>query len=338
MKRAIPAFICFALLGLQSLTAQPTAHGGPTRIAFGSCSRHNSENQLWNEINNVNPDIWIWAGDNIYADTHDMNKMREMYLLQKNREGYRKLTANSVVYGTWDDHDYGINDGGKFYSRKNESKDLLLEFLDVPPNASVRKHEGVYQSYVTGSGKNKIKIILLDTRYFRDTLIASSTKGKRYEINPDGDVLGEAQWKWLEEELSNSDAKVHMLVSSIQFIANDHGYEKWGNFPKARQRMMDLLKRLNPSFTFFVSGDRHIAEISKLDIPELNYPLFDITSSGLTHTWTVIGSEKNTARTGPLIVDRNFGLIDLTWKKGKPILNVQFIGPGGKVLYEQKLR
>lgn len=308
------------------------------RIAFGSCSRHTSENQLWKEINNSNPDIWLWAGDNIYADTHDMVKMREMYSLQKNRDGYKQLAGNAVVYGTWDDHDYGVNDGGKFYSRKKESKDLLLDFLDVPANAEVRKHEGVYQSYTIGSGKNKVRIILLDTRYFRDTLMASASGGKRYEINPDGDVLGEEQWKWLEGELSNSDAKVHMIVSSIQFIANDHGYEKWGNFPMARQRMLDLLKRVNPSFTFFLSGDRHIAEISRLDVSGLPYPLYDITSSGLTHTWTVIGTEKNTARVGPLIVERNFGLIDLKWKKGKPGVYVQLVGPGGKILHVQQLR
>jgi alkaline phosphatase D len=319
-----------ALLSLHPLTAQ--------RIAFGSCSRHTSEDQLWNEVNNLRPDIWIWAGDNIYADTHDITKMHEMYERQKNRPGYKKLEENSVIYGTWDDHDYGINDGGKFFSKKKESKSQLLTFLNIPEDAEVRNHEGVYQSYAVGAGKRKVKIILLDTRYFRDTLMASVTKEKRYQINPEGDILGEEQWSWLEKELSGSDAKVHIIVSSIQFIANDHGFEKWGNFPKARQRMLDLLTKVKPAFTFFISGDRHMAEISKLDLPGLPYPLFDITSSGLTHTWTIAGTEKNEARTGPLIVDRNFGLIDLNWKKGKPLVNVQLIGQGGKILHGRQLK
>jgi alkaline phosphatase D len=329
MKELLSGIALMALLSIQPLTAQ--------RIAFGSCSRHTSENQLWNEVNKLSPDIWIWAGDNIYADTHDMAKMRENYDRQKNRPGYKQLEAKSIIYGTWDDHDYGINDGGKFFSKKNESKNELLKFLNVPEDAEVRNHEGVYQSYVTGAGKRKVKIILLDTRYFRDTLMASATKEKRYEINPEGDVLGEQQWSWLESELSGSDARVHIIVSSIQFIANDHGFEKWGNFPKARQRMIDLLIKVKPAFTFFISGDRHMAEISKLDLPGLPYPLFDVTSSGLTHTWTIAGTEKNISRTGPLIVERNFGSIDLNLKKGKATVNVQLIGPGGKILHSCQL-
>ena len=307
------------------------------RIAFGSCSRHNSENQLWTEVLNEKPEIWIWAGDNIYADTHDMDKMRAMYAQQKSRLGYQKLKEQAVIYGTWDDHDYGVNDGGKFYPKKNSSKELLLDFLDVPVNAKVRNHAGVYQSYEAGSGKNKIKFILLDTRYFRDTLKASTQKGKRYEINPDGDILGEEQWSWLESELKNSDAGINIIVSSIQFIANDHGFEKWGNFPKARQRMLDLLSAVKPSFTFFLSGDRHIAEISKISVPGLAYPLFDITSSGLTHTWSVIGTESNEARISPLIVERNFGLIDIKWENRKPSVDIKIIGPQGKILHSQNL-
>lgn len=318
------------LAAIQPLNAQ--------RIAFGSCSRHNSENQLWTEINNLNPDIWIWAGDNIYADTHDMEKMREMYLQQKSRAGYKQLSQKSVIYGTWDDHDYGVNDGGRFFSGKKESKNQLLSFLNVPEEAEVRNHEGVYQSYTTGKGKKKIKIILLDTRYFRDTLMASASNEKRYEINPDGDILGEAQWSWLEKEFTNSDAKLHVVVSSIQFIANDHGFEKWGNFPKARQRMFDLLTKVKPSFTFFISGDRHMAEISKVELSGLPYQLFDITSSGLTHTWTIAGTEKNTARTGPLIVERNFGVIDVSWKKNMPMVNVRLVGQGGKILHNHRIK
>lgn len=308
------------------------------RIAFGSCSRHNSEEQLWNEVLDKKPAFWIWVGDNVYADTHDMGKMAASYDLQKSRLGYQTLLKQTKIYGTWDDHDYGINDGGKNFSKKRESKEQLLRFLDVPSNADVRFREGVYQSYIIGEGNQKINLILLDTRSFRDTLMASSAKGRRYEINPDGDILGTEQWNWLEKELKRKDVAANMIVSSIQFIANDHGFEKWGNFPMARQKMLDLLVRTQPVFTFFLSGDRHIAEISKLDVPGLKFPLYDITSSGLTHTWSVIGTEKNSNRIGDLIVERNFGLIDFSWLDGKPVITMQIIGAGGSVLAAHKLR
>lgn len=329
MIRFALSAVFFALSGTFSLQAQ--------RVAFGSCSRHNLENQLWTEVLAEKPTHWIWAGDNVYADTHDMSKMAAMYQQQKSRPAYQQLRNQATIYGTWDDHDYGVNDGGKYFSKKKESKEELLRFLDVPENAEVRKHEGVYQSYTSGKGNKKIKIIILDTRYFRDTLRTSSEKGRRYDINPEGDILGEDQWSWLKGELESSDAGVNIIVSSIQFIANEHGYEKWGNFPKARQRMLDLLAAVKSPFTFFISGDRHIAEVSRMEIPGLTYPLYDITSSGLTHTWSIIGSESNSARVGALIAERNFGLLDITWKKNKPKVNLKIVGPVGRVLLQQNL-
>lgn len=330
MIRLVLLLSVFFIYGTQFCLAQ--------RIAFGSCSRHNQENQLWDEVVAQKPECWVWMGDNIYADTQDMSKMAAMYDQQKNRSSYQKLRDWSAIYGVWDDHDYGINDGGKYFSKKRESKDQLLRFLDVPDDAEVRKHEGVYQSYVLGQEKKTIKLILLDTRYFRDTLMASKTKGKRYEINPDGDILGDEQWKWLKNELKTSTSAVNIIVTSIQFISNEHGYEKWGNFPKARQRMLDLLAEVQPSFTFFISGDRHIAEVSKMNVPGLKYPIYDVTSSGLTHTWTVVGEEPNQYRVSPILVERNFGLMDAVWKKNKPSIQIRIIGPQNKVLYSQMLK
>jgi len=85
-----------------------------TIIAFGSCSRQYISNQRWLDILNSDPDIWIWLGDNIYGDTHDMDLMAEKYAYQKADSGYQLLLKSGVqIIGTWDDHDYGVNDGGK---------------------------------------------------------------------------------------------------------------------------------------------------------------------------------------------------------------------------------
>lgn len=39
------------------------------------------------------------------------------------------------VIGTWDDHDYGLNDAGKEFSGKNMTQKLLLDFLDEAPDS-----------------------------------------------------------------------------------------------------------------------------------------------------------------------------------------------------------
>ena len=307
------------------------------RIAFGSCSKESSPKQMWNEINALKPNVWIWTGDNIYGDTHDMQVLRKKYEQQKSHPGYQLLMQQTFITGTWDDHDYGMNDGGKNYSRKQESKVEFLRFFDIPEQADVRKHEGVYQSYTRTAGDKKIKFILLDTRYFRDTLFHGSGKGGPYGINPDGDILGEAQWKWLESELKNSDAQVHIIASSIQFIPDGHHWEKWGNFPKSKQRLINLLAATKPAHTIIISGDRHIAELSKISVPGWTAPLYDFTSSGLTHSWDRAVPETNTDRVGEMIYERNFGLIEITWKDGGPVITGKAIGQDGKILFEHSL-
>jgi alkaline phosphatase D len=189
----------------------------------------------------------------------------------------------------------------------------MLDFLDVPRNEAVWQHEGGYQSYLFGPEGKKIKLILLDARYFRDPLEASKTAGKRYEINTEGDILGEEQWLWFKNELTNSDAAFHIIASGIQVIPEEQGFEKWANFPKARTRLLQLISETKPKNPVLLSGDRHIAEYSRYKTDALDLP--EITSSGLTHTWGESREEPNKYRVGPLIVSLNFGLLHIDWDK-----------------------
>ena len=128
-------------------------------IAFGSCNNQGKSQEMWKHVVKNKPDLWIWLGDIIYADTKNMQVMADKYSSLKNNMDYRRLLACSPVIGIWDDHDFGWNDAGKEYPMKNESKRLLLDFLDVPKDTLVRAREGIYQSYVFGEKGKKIKII-----------------------------------------------------------------------------------------------------------------------------------------------------------------------------------
>ncbi len=52
--------------------------------------------------------------------------------------------------------------------------------------------------------------------YHQDSLQKDSNKA--YIPNQHGDILGEAQWKWLENQLSTSTADAHIIGSGIQLI------------------------------------------------------------------------------------------------------------------------
>ena len=277
-------------------------------IAFGSCNRTDLPQVMWGPLVANDPDVFIWLGDIVYGDTHDMQALRDLYDQVDREPGYQKLKETAKIIGIWDDHDYGWNDAGKYYSKRDSSKQVLMDFLGVDPSSDVWSHDGVYTSYTFGEHPTQTRVILLDTRYFRDTVVSDPDPNRRYTVNESGDILGEEQWAWLETEIKASDADIHIIGSGIQIVPQEHGWEKWGNFPKSRNRMLSLLREVKPKNTLLISGDRHIAEYSRIKLTD-DYAVNEVTSSGLTHTWSYAQEEPNAYRIGDLIVKRNFGVI-----------------------------
>lgn len=299
-------------LSLSSLFAQDETYKFDSKetltLAFGSCNRQNLDQPLWEPIMNHNPDLFLFLGDNIYGDTDNMKVLEEKYEVQKNQEDYIKLRKEMPVIGVWDDHDYGKNDAGKEYPYKEESQQLFLDFFDVSKEDPRRDREGVYSSYDLIWKSHIIKVILLDTRYHKEEV---ERKNRVYQKNEYGTILGEKQWSWLENELSNDEVSLYIIASGIQFIPEDHDYEKWANFPQQRQKFFDLVQEKQPKATLLLSGDRHIAEISRLQLEGLKYPLVDVTSSGLTHTWKGEPKEPNQHRIGKIVNDLNYGVVKI---------------------------
>lgn len=314
-----------ALLSVFPLNAQSLIQS----IAFGSCNRENRPQSHWAPIAATHPDVFIWTGDNVYADTQDPVVFRTKYDMQMNHPEYVQfLTQVPTIIGTWDDHDYGVNDGGKEYPAKELAKAELYRFLGMPEDEPSRAYDGIYHVRTFGIGDQTVKVILLDTRWFRDPLVKDSTN--RVNLPTDGKLLGEAQWAWLETELAKNDAAFHVIVSSIQLIARDHRFEKWGNFPNELNRFHRLLSTYKPNGIFVISGDRHVAEISIETIPGLESPLVDITASGLTNVWSSIMDETNTRAHSPKFYERNFGLIEFDWTAESPTATISIVDMNGE--------
>lgn len=307
-------------------------------IAFGSCNNQVLENKLWKSIELNDPSVWIWGGDVIYSDTEDMRFMESNYLKQKNDSGYANFIKSVDVLGTWDDHDYGLNDGGIEYTKKDSVQQLFLDFIDIPKDDTRRMQEGVYSAKDYNFKNGSLKIIVLDTRYFRTKLTADTTFVKRYTPNKfgKGTMLGNKQWEWLENELKNSKATFNIIVSSIQFLSAEHGFESWGNMPHEVEKLETILKNTKAKNTLILSGDRHISEISKKNIDGLNYPLIDFTSSGMTHSYTGFKGEPNEYRIIDVISEKSFGLLSLDFKLNTVKMEIR--GENNEILksYTQK--
>ena len=287
-------------------------------------------------------DLFILLGDNIYADTTNADVMQRKYDALKGSLFFRGLREKAPLLATWDDHDYGANDAGAEHSMKRASQRLFLDFMDEPEDSPRRRREGVYDAEVFGPPGHRVQMILLDVRYFRSALSTGVNNvvpsGGKYVPNPDPNatMLGDAQWAWLEEQLKVP-AEVRIIGTGIQFISEFSGGEAWANLPREKQRMLDLLARTKANGVIFISGDRHWAELSRLDRPGQG-PLYDLTSSALTQKHPRGTPTPNRYRADPTTYhDANVGLIRIDWKASGPEVTLQLLDVDGRVRIKKKI-
>ena len=149
-------------------------------------------------------------------------------------------------------------------------------------------------------------------------------------------LLGEQQWKWLEEQLNSSEARFNVIVSSIQFLSGEHGFECWANFPNEVSRMQEIIVNSGAEGVIILSGDRHISEFSRKSLPGLSYPLLDFTSSGLTHAYRGYTGEPNSYREGEVVSTESFGWLTLNLETGQALMQMR--GDEGQVFQQLKQR
>ena len=289
------------------------------KICFGSCSHEDKDQPLLSLAAKESPDLFIYLGDNIYGDTRDMGKLLGKYQKLANKPEFQELNDSTTVLATWDDHDYGENDAGRHYPQKEASREIFLKFWKEPLESERRAHEGIYHSLIYGPEDKSVQVILLDTRTFRDNLTGVRDEKKyKNDYQPceidDSTMLGEEQWKWLENQLKKP-VKMRIIATSTQFSHQYNGWESWTNLPHERKKMTELIKSTKANGVIFLSGDVHWGELSKLNIDGL-YPLYDVTSSGITQTWDK--PEANENRIGDVIMENNYGILEIDWEKKDP--------------------
>jgi alkaline phosphatase D len=316
-----------------------------TKIAFGSCGHETEPMPVLSLAASYRPDAFVFLGDNIYGDTDNMDTLRAKYNRLGSKPEYQQLAQATRILATWDDHDFGRNDAGREYPYKAASKQIFLDFFKEPANSTRRQHEGIYHSEYLQSGDKTIQVLLLDVRTFRspqlkyDTSAQLPRKDYFYQLDykphtsPDSVLLGEAQWQWLQGELAQP-ADLRLICSGSQFGIEFNGYEAWANYPHEQQRMLQLIQQTKANGILFLTGDVHYGEISKLQQPGL-YPLYDITSSGITSTWDFATPNSNRIE-GP-VMDNHVGLLTVVWE-ADPIIKMEIIDKhnNGRIEYSIK--
>jgi alkaline phosphatase D len=345
-------FLCPTLVAQDaSATSNPPT---VSRISFGSCAKQDKPQPIWDAIVAGKPDMFILLGDNIYGDTDDMRLLRQKYRQLEEQPGFMKLRDACPVLATWDDHDFGRDDSGAEFEFRKQSQQVFLDFIQAKPDDPRRHREGIYSASIHGPPGRRVQVILLDARYFRSPLkkgFASREPGEGYRgrylpnDDPQATVLGETQWKWLEEQLRQP-AEVRIIGSSYQVLSNQHGWEMWGNFPLERERLFSLIRKTDASGVLMISGDRHLAELAALAataVEGVGYPLYEATSSSLnqpsgnfTKTGVRFANEINPYRLGLTWFDVNYGNILIDWESADPVIRIQICDEQGAVVLQQR--
>lgn len=325
------------------------------RIGFGSCRKQSKPQPIWRAVSRLarsaKLDAWLWLGDAIYGGKgiSPPEKLAQYYQVAAAAEG-DLLGAADVIDGVYDDHDYGINDGGGNYDHKEAARALFLDHVVHAPADSPRRTQagGLYGARTFGVPPHQVKVLMLDTRYMRADYVIPSVGGSTWlpkagqlaglvrglsallgvGTSHEGDMLGsEAQWQWLEAELTNSSAAAHLILSSVQVLTSSPIFESWGHFPRSRTRLLSLLQRSKPAGALLLSGDVHFAEL----LGGRRSGLLEVTSSGLTHSCNdgligralcgvalrlFAGHRLGGYGNGGKYTELNFGTLEVKWAQG----------------------
>ena len=288
------------------------------KFGLGSCLDQDYPQPIWNSIEKEKLDYFIFLGDNVYGDSPfgNLKKMKRAY--DKQKKVLPSFLNDLEVYAIWDDHDYGLNDGGSDYKNKIDAEKLFLDFWEISQNDPRHKREGIYFSTEKIFFDKKFKLIFLDTRFFRSKLLGEKG-GYISNTNDNATILGKNQWLWLENEL-NTEFDFLIIFSSIQIIPMDHPYEKWSNFPNERTKLLDVLNKFRDK-TILFSGDRHRSGIYKKD------GIFEITASSLNKPGSLF-NETDKFLIGETYPEANYALFEISGNQ----IEVQIKNINGEIL------
>lgn len=281
------------------------------RVLVASCLNDNYNeigNKIWPQAFSHDPDVVFLIGDNIYADTYSgiylggnletsPAHLWKRYVDHAMKLKIYRLKKLVPTFVTWDDHDYGKNNGGRSYKYKKEAKKIFHAFFPMYENQYLKKGWGV-GSQLELSGQN---FLFLDGRYYREG------KSKK-----NGEHLGKKQTQWLLEKLKVGQ-KLNWLIKGDQFFGGYHPFESFeGDHPETFKRFLSDLKSLNKRYVF-LSGDRHLVEVIKVSTKDLGRESMEYTVSGV-HTKVFFGALKrdpNERRQDGFDNKPNYALFDI---------------------------
>lgn len=314
-----------------SFDTQP-ARPGDFHFTFGSCAYINDpkyprgedggEYEIYTAIAAEHPAFMLWLGDNVYyrhGDWTSEELMRARFRTDRWRlESWWPVFAGAANYAIWDDHDFGPNNSESNFPLRDTA---LKVFRSVWPGGAYGQ-EAIEGAFYRFSWED-VDFFMLDDRYYRGG----------------GVMYGRAQMEWLRQGLSASQASFKVIVGGSQMLNPFVSDEAWAEYPQERQDFLDWLKFAQIPGVVFLSGDRHSAELMRVDI---GYPLYDFTSSPLNSSLHKQSAQElaNPFRVPGTSFDqkRNYGVARVSGPVGDRMLIFECRDSAGERIWSQVIR
>jgi alkaline phosphatase D len=311
-------------------------------VAFGSCMYINepevdrpgkpygSGYTIFESIAKKNPNIMIWGGDNTYFRESDWDSKTGIYHRNTHSRSIKELQpllAKTQNFALWDDHDFGPDDSDRSFYNKYLTQKAFKDFwANKSYGMSPNQNEGVYSTFNWGDAQ----FFLLDDRFFRSP---------DNRITGNKTMLGTAQLEWLIDALSSSKADFKVIVIGNQVINAVPGTENYGHFPEEKDKLLKEITDNKIKGVFFLSGDRHFAELAMLP-REGTYSLYDWTVSPLTAgivSKNVLNEVNKHKVLGSAFVENNFGVISFSGNKENRQMKLTLFDINGKELWHKTI-
>ena len=300
----------FSALGENSLTGRTKTApvnaplAGSLKFAVLSCQHYEhgyfnilGEFAKYNELDAV-----VHLGDYIYEDEEheripgrahglteavSLNEYRQRYELYKTDPDLIRIHQQYPFLQVWDDHeiaDNGWKDGaanhnpnteGPWNVRKSNGYQAFYEYQPMWPG----QDSSVYRSVSYGS---LAEMILLDTRFVgRQKQIYDVTDSLVYDSNRT--ILGTAQYQWLANELSATNAQWKLIANQVFFSPfhigwsalppqtpnslENLGLDIWDGYPMERKKILNHISSNQIDDVVIMTGSIHAAFANEVADP-----------------------------------------------------------------------
>jgi len=312
-------------------------------IALGSCffladpdprwgrSGYGGGFEIFDAIAARRPDFMVWLGDNLYFQYPDFLDPEALAARHRRQRAFpplaKLLTATSHL-ATWDDHDYGPNDGDASYTLKGETLSLFRRYW-ANPSFGLPDVPGVFGYARLGD----VDLFLLDDRYYRSA--------GRLPDGPDKTMLGSRQLEWLKSALARSNAPIKLVANGSQMLNRANRFEGWHQFATERRAFLDFLVAARIDGVIFLTGDRHFGELLRVARPDAP-PLYELTSSPLTSSpfTNPDAAERDNPDLvpGTLVTRRQFGMIRVSGPGNDRRIRFSSHDAAGNELWQHEIR